>query len=149
MVSPEGERLQLVDKIDPKGQNVEAWMLELEGQMRSTVRNEGSAENVGQRTVAPPPIISSERHNLGPLPRPHIDSRVNGKLGGLLAPAETYTAPTASPIHNGTPTFVPTTLIPFTTLAAYRSEITCIGQSKTICASADASGCRSGPACAS
>lgn len=38
MVSPEGESLELVEKIDPKGQNVEAWMLELEGNMRLTVR---------------------------------------------------------------------------------------------------------------
>lgn len=38
MVSPEGEQLQLVEPIDPKGQNVEAWMLELEGNMRLTVR---------------------------------------------------------------------------------------------------------------
>lgn len=71
MVSPEGERLQLVDKIDPKGQNVEAWMLELEGQMRSTVRNEGSADNSDQRIAAALPILSSETHNLRPLPRRH------------------------------------------------------------------------------
>ena len=38
MVSPEGEQLKLVEPIDPKGQNVEAWMLELEGNMRLTVR---------------------------------------------------------------------------------------------------------------
>lgn len=38
MISPEGEQLQLVETIDPKGQNVEAWMLELEGNMRLTVR---------------------------------------------------------------------------------------------------------------
>lgn len=37
MVSPEGEQLKLVEAIDPKGQNVEGWMLELEGQMRLTV----------------------------------------------------------------------------------------------------------------
>lgn len=37
MVSPEGESLELIEKIDPKGQNVEAWMLELEGKMRLTV----------------------------------------------------------------------------------------------------------------
>lgn len=37
MVSPEGEQLKLVEPIDPKGQNVEAWMLELEGNMRLTV----------------------------------------------------------------------------------------------------------------
>lgn len=37
MVSPEGEQLQLIEPIDPKGQNVEAWMLELEGNMRLTV----------------------------------------------------------------------------------------------------------------
>lgn len=39
MVSPEGEQLQLIEPIDPKGQNVEAWMLELEGNMRLTVSN--------------------------------------------------------------------------------------------------------------
>lgn len=38
MVSPEGEQLELVETIDPKGQNVEAWLLELEGNMRLTVR---------------------------------------------------------------------------------------------------------------
>lgn len=38
MVSPEGESLKLIEPIDPKGQNVEAWMLELEGNMRLTVR---------------------------------------------------------------------------------------------------------------
>lgn len=38
MVSPEGEQLKLVEPIDPKGQNVEAWMLDLEGNMRLTVR---------------------------------------------------------------------------------------------------------------
>ncbi len=41
MVSPEGEQLQLVEPIDPKGQNVEAWMLELEGKMRLTVSQTG------------------------------------------------------------------------------------------------------------
>ena len=40
MVSPEGEQLELVEIIDPKGQNVEAWLLELEGKMRLTVRAE-------------------------------------------------------------------------------------------------------------
>ncbi|CAM9230557.1 unnamed protein product, partial [Ectocarpus fasciculatus] len=39
MVSPEGESLKLIEPIDPKGQNVEAWMLELEGNMRLTVRD--------------------------------------------------------------------------------------------------------------
>lgn len=38
MVSPEGESLELMEKIDPKGKNVEAWMLELEEKMRLTVR---------------------------------------------------------------------------------------------------------------
>lgn len=38
MVSPEGESLELIEVIDPKGKNVEAWMLELEGKMRLTVR---------------------------------------------------------------------------------------------------------------
>lgn len=37
MVSPEGESLKLIEPIDPKGQNVEVWMLELEGNMRLTV----------------------------------------------------------------------------------------------------------------
>lgn len=46
MVSPEGESLQLVEKIDPKGQNVEAWMLELEGKMRLTVRFGGYHKNI-------------------------------------------------------------------------------------------------------
>lgn len=38
MVSPEGEKLELVETIDPKKQSVEAWLLELEGKMRLTVR---------------------------------------------------------------------------------------------------------------
>lgn len=38
MVSPEGESLELMEEIDPKGKNVEAWMLELEEKMRLTVR---------------------------------------------------------------------------------------------------------------
>lgn len=38
MISPEGEKLELVETIDPKRQNVEAWLLELEGKMRLTVR---------------------------------------------------------------------------------------------------------------
>lgn len=79
MVSPEGESLELLQKIDPKGKNVEAWMLELEDQMRFTVRcwrpftwnfrdvvqtarSDGSTEttceasrelNAGRRTFAP------------------------------------------------------------------------------------------------
>ena len=37
MISPEGEKLELIEKIDPKKQNVEAWLLELEGKMRLSV----------------------------------------------------------------------------------------------------------------
>ncbi|CBJ31041.1 dynein heavy chain [Ectocarpus siliculosus] len=42
MVSPEGESLKLIEPIDPKGQNVEAWMLELEGNMRLTGKKKPS-----------------------------------------------------------------------------------------------------------
>ncbi|CAM9833122.1 unnamed protein product, partial [Heterosigma akashiwo] len=39
MVSPEGEKVAFAETIDPKGVNVEAWMLELERMMRVSVRD--------------------------------------------------------------------------------------------------------------
>ena len=39
MVSPEGEEIILVRQIDPVGQSVERWMLELEAVMRLSVQH--------------------------------------------------------------------------------------------------------------
>ena len=38
MISPEGEEVILLRKVNPVGKNVEHWMLELEGMMRTSVR---------------------------------------------------------------------------------------------------------------
>lgn len=56
MVSPEGEQLKLVEAIDPKGQNVEGWMLELEGQMRLTV---GRKRRTHLSHKADPPFMTN------------------------------------------------------------------------------------------
>lgn len=66
MVSPEGEQLKLVEAIDPKGQNVEGWMLELEGQMRLTVR---------RRTTAFTSLIRRTHRTPSPLPPSHPAER--------------------------------------------------------------------------